>query len=154
MCAILDANVVHEVFGSSRPTAGKGFFDWIDVGRGHLVVGGKLHKELTRHSRFYKWAQRARQSGRLRLANDGKVDARTEELRRDEACKSDDPHIIALAQVERVRLLYSNDRDLQRDFRNKALIDNPRGSVYTTRVNKEFTPDHKKLLQRVYCSLP
>ena len=33
MCAILDNDVVHEVFRQDRPAAGKAFFDWIDSGR-------------------------------------------------------------------------------------------------------------------------
>ena len=42
MCAIVDANVAYEVFGSDRPPAGKRFFDWQSSPRGQLVVGGKL----------------------------------------------------------------------------------------------------------------
>lgn len=159
MCVILDANVVHEVFGSNRPPAGKGFFDWINKGKkeAHLVVGGKLGEELVKGSyRFKKWAQQAQLSGRhlvrLQRDEDDEVDARTEELRRDEACKSDDPHIIALAQIRRVRLLYSNDVALQGDFKNKALIDNPRGKVYTTLNREEFTSVHKGLLDGAFCS--
>lgn len=155
MCAILDANVVHEVFGFNRPPAGEKFYNWIDTGSGHLVVGGKLGQELDKGSpRFRESAKRWKQSGRLIQVDDGKVNTRTEELRRADACKSDDPHIIALAQIGRVRLLYSNDKDLQKDFRNKALIDNPRGKVYTTLCRKEFMPVHKRLLEKAFCSRP
>jgi len=149
MYAILDANVVHEVFGFNQPPAGEKFYNWIDTGSGHLVIGGKLRKELYEGSpRFKKWAEEAQKAGRLRREDDGKVNTRTEELCRGKACKSDDPHIIALAQIGRVRLLYSNDRDLQKDFRNRALIDNPRGRVYSTLKHKEFTRDHRRLLQK------
>ena len=159
MCVILDANVVHEVFGSKRPPAGKGFFDWINTGKksAHLVVGGKLGEELGKGPDDFKtWAREAQLSGRhlVRLQRDknDEVNARTEQLQRDEACKSDDPHIIALAQIGRVRLLYSNDMDLQKDFGDKALINNPRGKVYTTLRRKEFTRDHRKLLEKAFCS--
>ena len=163
MCAILDANVVHEVFGSNRPPAGKEFFDWINTRKknAHLVVGGKLDDELDKGpSGFKTWAkglQELRRSGclkRLKRAEEDEVDAKTELLRRDELCKSDDPHIIALAQIGRVRLLYSNDMDLQKDFGDRALIDNPRGKVYTTLRRKEFTPDHRRLLEKAFCSRP
>ena len=161
MCAILDANVVHEVFGSNPPPAGKEFFDWINTRKknAHLVVGGKLDKELDKGSSGFKtWANRLRElrrSGclkRLKPAEEDEVDAKTEQLRRDNACKSDDPHIIALAQIGRVRLLYSNDMDLRKDFQNRALIDNPRGKVYSTLKRKEFTRDHRKLLEKAFCS--
>ena len=149
MCGILDANVSSEVFGSNRPQAGKGFFDWINSGGGRLVVGGKLLVELdTSSAAFRDWALQARLSGRLREENRRVVDTRTRELQRDGEFKSNDPHVLALAQVSDVRLLYTNDGDLQQDFRDKNLIDNPRGKVYSTRVNQSFTPTHKRLLSR------
>ena len=48
-CA-LDTNDASEVFGCNRPPAGIGFFDWINTGNGHLVVGGRLLVELDRGS--------------------------------------------------------------------------------------------------------
>lgn len=148
MCAILDANVVHEVFGSSRPEAGVQFFQWLSTGRGRLVSGGKLHKELNKTVGFRKWAVQASLAGRMRIENEHEVDTRTEHLKAQGGYKSDDPHILALAQVSDARLLYSNDADLQQDFGNKNFIDNPRGKVYSTRVNSSFTTTHRNLLRR------
>ena len=149
MCAILDANVSSEVFGHNRPQAGKGFFDWINSGSGRLVVGGKLLDELKRSSEgFRTWAVQARLAGRMTEENKREVGTRTAELQRGGEYKSDDLHILALAQVSEVRLLYSNDGDLQQDFGNKRLIDNPRGKVYSTRKNTSFTTTHKSLLGR------
>ena len=149
MCAILDANVSSEVIGHNRPQAGKGFFDWINSGSGRLVVGGKLYDELKRSSEgFRNWAVQARLAGRLREENKRKVNTTTREIQREGECKSNDPHVLALAQVSDVRLLYSNDGDLQQDFGNKSLIDNPRGKVYSTRQTKSYTTTHKSLLRR------
>lgn len=147
MCAILDANVVAEVFGANQPPAGKGFFDWVSTGGGRLVVGGKLRGELQRSSDgFREWAVRAAQYGRIIIKSDDDVNARTAELQAEAALRSDDPHVIALAQVSGSRLLYSNDRALQQDFKNMALIDNPRGSVYSTLRSKKFTRSRKQQL--------
>jgi hypothetical protein len=44
-------------------------------------------------------------------------------------CKSDDPHIIALAQISGARLLCSHDEGLGEDFTNVKLF-KPRGKVY------------------------
>ena len=149
MCAIVDANVVAEVFGSARPAAGEAFFRWLNDGKGTLVVGGQLRNELNAASQnFRQWARDALLSGIMKSINDAKVDGKTRQIMAAGACKSDDPHIIALAQVGGARLLYSNDADLHQDFRDKNLVDNPRGSVYSTRVNKDFTPTHQRLLQR------
>ncbi len=65
MCAILDANVVHEVFGRYGTEAGKEFLYWINRGRGRLVVGGKLLQELGKGSgNFKKWARNAQATGK------------------------------------------------------------------------------------------
>ena len=127
MCAIVDANVANEVFGDIRPAAGKAFFDWIDKGNGRLVAGGKLKIELAMVGKFKEWALEANRSGRLKSRDDTEVDRKTLELESQRAHKSNDPHIIALAQVSGARLLYSNDLDLHQDFKNKKLIQNPRG---------------------------
>ena len=49
MCAIVDANVAGEVFGENKPPAGKEFYNWLNTGRGQLVVGGKLLVELNKN---------------------------------------------------------------------------------------------------------
>ena len=148
MCAIVDANVASEVFGSKPPPAGKKFFEWLDKGSGRLVVGGKLLEELEKSSAdFIYWGRGALLAGRMRIVNKREVDARTEQIQRENKIRSDDPHVIALAQVSGARLLYSNDGDLQKDFRNEKLIDDPRGNVYSTRRDKNFQRSHDGLLK-------
>ena len=147
MCAILDANAVGQVFGTDRPAAGQAFFRWIDSGPGRLVVGGRLRRELDRSSRdFRKWRLQAVLAGRIALLNDEAVDGRARALEQRNACRSDDPHVVAAAQVGGARLLYTNDADLQADFGDKALIDRPRGKVYSTRNHDGLTPAHRRLL--------
>ena len=145
MCAIVDANVAPEVFGHDRPAAGSEFFKWINREGGRLVAGGRLLEELER-TVAREWVRQAMIAGRIRAEDNSEVDARAAELR--DSCISDDPHVIALAQVSGARLLYSNDQDLHRDFRNKRLIDGPRGSVYSTRDDKGFRDRHRRLLRR------
>ena len=82
----------------------------------------------------------------MRTVNADQVNAKAEELKNE--CVSDDQHIIALAQISGARLLYSHDGDLQEDFRNKELIDRPRGKVYSTKKTKNFTSAHRGLLGR------
>ena len=149
MCAIIDANVAREVFGKDAPPAGVGFRNWINEGNGRLVVGGLLMSELERSSKgFTEWADQAQQSGKMRVVNSGEIAVKAETLRESGLCRSNDHHIIALAQVSGARLLYSNDQNLHRDFRNKRLIDNPRGSVYSTLRSKDFTRDRQRQLRR------
>lgn len=148
MCAIVDANVASEVFGASLPLAGEKFFEWLNKGSGRLVVGGKLLEELEKSSAdFIYWGREALRAGRMRIVSKGEVDARTEQIQREGKISSDDPHVIALAQVSGARLLYSNDGDLQKDFGNGELIDDPRGKVYSTRRDKSFLRSHDRLLK-------
>ena len=81
MCAIIDANIVAEVFGDQRPEAGEEFFKWIDAGKGVLIVGGKLYLELARASaRFNRWAQAALLAGRMIREDESKVNARERQI--------------------------------------------------------------------------
>lgn len=145
MCAIVDADVAREVFGHDRPATGVEFFKWINQEGGRLVTGGKLLEELERTS-ARDWMRQAMLSGFVWNVDAAEVDARTEELR--DSCISNDPHVIALAQVSGARLLYSNDGSLHQDFGNKGLIDAPRGKVYSTRDDKSFRDHHRRLLRR------
>ena len=146
MCAIIDANVADEVFGSNRPEAGVEFFKWIST-RGRLVVGGKLLEELNRTS-AREWARQALNAGLIRNVGEGDVNARTKKIQNESIYNSDDPHVLALAQISGARLLYSNDPGLQDDFKNKSLINYPRGKVYSTRKHRRFENSHKHLLKR------
>lgn len=148
MCAILDNDVVHKVFGRNRPAAGKAFFDWIDSGGGRLVGGGRLFEELARNEKFRAWWQEATASGRVERVNDEEVEAETVRLAEQKACLSNDEHVIALAVIGGARLLYSNDRKLQCDF--KRLIDQPR-KVYSTLRSDAFTKKKEKLLAESSC---
>ena len=148
MCAIVDANVANEVFGPKPTPAGDRFFSWITKGSKRLVVGGKLLEELEKGSPCFRdWASQAGQSGKMKIMNNSEVQARTEQIKRQGLHKSDDPHILAVAQLSGTRLLYSNDGKLQQDFKNTKLID-PRGSIYSTQKKKELTGGHKRLLGR------
>ena len=148
MCAIVDANVISEVFGSNLPPAGEKFFDWLNKGSGLLIVGGKLLEELEQGSAdFRRWGKEAQLAGKMRIVNESEVDARTEQIQSEGSIRSDDPHVIALAQVSRARLLYSNDGNLQQDFKTKKLIDDPRGKVYSTSGDGSFQRSHDRLLK-------
>lgn len=148
MCAILDANVVGQVFGQNRPPAAEHFLEWLSGPRGELVVGGRLHLELGVHGRFLRWFATAIKFRNARTVMDAKVDNRATELRREGICKSDDPHVLALALVSGARLLYSNDPDLIEDFKNPKIISDPRGKVYTTARDDNITRVHRRLLAR------
>jgi len=154
MCAIIDANAAGLVFTSrtteaENESASKRFFDWVDSGPGSLVAGGGLLNELDKVSNFQKWRKRAVSAGRIRILDGDDVNQKADQVALH--CKSDDPHVIAVALIGNARFLYSNDDDLQKDFRNPKLVNNPRGSVYSTRRSNNFTQNHRRLLTRNQC---
>jgi len=148
MCAILDANASWEVFGDDGTEAVRKFFDWLNSGRGVLVVGGKLWEELGQNTNMQEWARQAILSGRINVKDNRQVSMQAAHVSQSGSVESNDPHMLALAQVGGARLLYSNDEALQRDFKKKALIDNPRGKIYSTRATKSFGSSHRGLLVR------
>ena len=147
MCAIVDANVAGEIFGENRSPAGKAFFDWVSKGHGRIVAGGKLLEELNK-TRARGWVREAINSGRIRRVKASDVEDLENQLRLRQICRSNDPHVIALAILSGARLLYSNDENLQNDFKTKNLIDHPRGKIYTTLGSKDTTATHRNLLKR------
>ena len=153
MCGIVDAQVAHEVFGPEPSPAGREFYEWVDKAHGRLVVGGKLLEELEAGSPgFREWSKQAVLAGLVTMLDERKVDERTERIEQDGQHRSNDPHVLALAQLSRARLLFTNDKQLEQDFGDKALIDGPRGRVYHTRDirapndNKQFSSTHRRLL--------
>lgn len=148
MCAIVDANVVHEVFSARRTPAGSKFLEWVEKGKGRIVVGGRLGQELNSVEYFRVWADIALNMGWMNGFPWHEVSRRKARLQKTGGFISNDPDILALAQISGARLLFSNDEKLQKDFRNKRLIDNPRGTVYTTRRSHEFTSTHRRILNK------
>lgn len=148
MCAIVDANVSHEVFGGSeRPEAGKRFAEWLERGN-KLVVGGKLLRELSARNEFVKWLRSALRTGRaVRIADDA-VDQEVARIAPERNWESNDLHVIALAQLSGTRLLFTNDQALQKDFR--AI----NGRNYSTRERKDIRDSHKRLLRSNTCFGP
>ncbi|MCE2463042.1 MAG: hypothetical protein J4F46_03880 [Dehalococcoidia bacterium] len=72
------------------------------------------------------------------------MDDETRAVLADGVCRSDDPHVIALARISGTRLLYTNDNDLEGDFRKLIR----RGIVFTTKQDpqRQITKEHQSLL--------
>ena len=130
MCAILDNSVRDIVFGSNPTDAAKSFRKWVEDKKIPLVVGGHLKTELSGNKLVKVWLLEAARQGIVRLIDDGKVKAKTESLKQNSSCQSNDEHVIALAKVSGARLLYANDTKLEEDFLDKKLINKPKGVVY------------------------
>ena len=148
MCCIIDADEANRIFHYPMPPktqAAGAFIRWLKYGRGKLVLGGKLRKELN-ITLAKDWLAEASRSGRIIQINDRQVQEATDALIEAGGYKSTDPHVIALAQVSGARLLYSNDGRLHQDFTNPDLVNNPPGKVYSTRESTRMTRRKRLLL--------
>ena len=152
MCAIVDANVRDQVFGGGQTDAGKFFLDWLlRPGGGTLALGGKLRNELSdngRNLRFMNTYRQLRLDGRVQEIPDGQVEAETMVVEALPTYRSNDAHVLALARLSGARLLFANDRDLCDDFKDRRIVNNPRGKVYTTSMRSSVTRVHRSLLAR------
>jgi hypothetical protein len=130
MCVIIDANLAAAVFAQSPDEDFRPVLDWLFDKDGRLVSGGKLTQELYKIKAARRSLRTLNQAGRAILVPDREVSKEEEWGVATGLCKSDDPHIIALARTSGARTLCSWDGDLHQDFKNRKLISNPRGTVY------------------------
>lgn len=157
MCAIVDASVCGEIFGENRNAASRYFLDWLTNGSGRLVMGGKLKAELL-HRGLDEWLREALRAGRVFEQQDERINQETLAIQRDGQCRSDDPHVLALARISGARLLYTNDYALQEDFADPGILSGQeRGRIYTTVAGRRQPRDqqggrlrdtHRRLLRR------
>lgn len=149
MCLIVDNSIRDRVFFKSDDDD---FRDLHSCFKGNLrplviiIYGGQLRREYLQRKDMIEQLAELDRKGQARIIKDAEVDKETMLVKASRLCRSNDAHIIALARVARVRLLAADDNRLKRDFKNKALIDDPRGKVYDRR-------NHDALL-REFCASP
>jgi hypothetical protein len=139
MCLIIDANLTHQILTQPPDDDFKPVLDWLTLPsqNGQLVTGGKAADELLKMGAPRRFIRALAQAGRLRLIPKASVYAEQAIVLATDLCKSDDPHIIALARVSGARVLCSYDKALHADFKNPNLVSKPRGKIY-----QNATPRH------------
>ncbi len=127
MCLIVDANAASLCLGQPGPVR-----NWLfgRKNRPRLVTGGRLREELAQVAEVRKALVELERAGRLRSAEAALLRKQEVRLRSERLCRSNDAHVLALALVTGARTLATFDEALSSDFRNRRIIDKPRGSVY------------------------
>ncbi len=135
MCLIIDANLCSVVLKKTGDISFKKLRETIFSNRLTLIHGGKLTKEYDVAGVLGVIALLA-QSGRAIKVSEALIEA--ELVKIESLCTSNDDHVIALARADRhrARVLCTNDQALRTDFKNKALIDSPRGTIYSPTRHK------------------
>ena len=137
MCLILDTNR-YGLFLDPTNEDMKPVRNWVGKKNGKIAYSpvGKMKDELKKFPKMRKQFEQYSRAGKLKNFPVEAVKQRKESL---PSLRSDDPDIIALAQVSGVRLLVSSDKNLNSDF--KTIV---RGKIYQTR-------SHKHLLHNGLC---
>lgn len=130
MCLIVDTNRSHILFGQPASENAQPIWDWLRAD-GIIIYGGRLASELARTPHALRVLAELSRSGRAKLEEEKLVQEKEEEVAASGCCRSDDPHIIALARASGARVLFTEDRDLMRDFQNLELL-RPKGKIYRT----------------------
>ncbi len=139
MCIIIDSTIFGEF--NKNSTEIKPVKDWMKKS-GKIVYGnaGRLKIELHRSTKMLKLFADYRKQGKLKLIGSEVIDDKSRALNQH-TLRSNDRHIIALAQASMVRVLVtSGDHRLINDF--KRLIQG--GKVYMKK-------SHKHLLKQDLC---
>ncbi len=129
MCVIVDASVVGLVFPNPHRAEYRPFWDWLEKRGGILVYGGRLATsgELKCATRLLV---RLKQAGQAYECPKADVDREERVVKKMGLCKSNDPHVIALARVSGARVLCAEDHALEADFKNQFLVPTPKGKIY------------------------
>ena len=137
MCLILDTNR-YGLFLDPNNEDMEPVREWIDKKNGKIAYApiGKMRDELEKYPKMRRQFEQYRRADKLKNIP---VEIIEERKNRLPPLRSDDPDIIALAQVSEVKLLISDDENLHADF--KTIV---RGKIYQTR-------SHKRLLRNDLC---
>ncbi len=135
MCAIVDANFVSDLHVADSRAVVK----WLSRNQVRVAVGGLLLNEL-RKTKFRDWLREAGLNALLYRVDSAKVETVATDLQG--RCRSNDHHVVALAQVSGARLLCSRDQALQADFKN--LIS--RGKVFPWREDRTLGSAQRRFM--------
>ena len=124
---IVDANVLGMFLLQPKNPDTAPIHEWLQRGWGSIVysAGGRFETDIVSRNRE-RLAGLVR-AGRARLVPWERVEPHQAGFGN---IRSDDPHVLALARAADVRLLYTRDRRLRRDFRDRQLIG---GAIYRDR---------------------
>ena len=142
MCIIIDANVTGDLQPPSDDA--KPIMDSIRQRRVLLVVGGRNTRELSINQKIGQWLRGLIRANVARVIPASDIKREEQILLELGQHQSNDVHVLALARASGARLLFSRDAALGQDFKNKTLMDAPRGSVYKQR-------SHAHLLRSAAC---
>lgn len=144
MCIIIDTNQIGKFFNQPEHEDMKPVHRWIrTTGRLLYSTGDKFEQELKNSAKSL--LQELSRAGHAVHVSDRSVSEEANRLRDSNLeIKSKDYHVLALARVTKSVLLFTGDRKLHTDFKNREIIPTKGGTIYQNK-------SHKGLLERSAC---
>lgn len=135
-CIIVDASKFKEFFNSTNKDS-EPVRKWLNNG-GKLIYStcGKFAQDFSKHKKKIMLKNYVR-DGKAFLVPCKRFIAQEQYFKNCKLLKSNDPHILALAKYTGARLLYTEDPDLIKDFKNLELL-RPKGKIYSRRSNADL----------------
>lgn len=133
MCLIIDADVSKALQPPSADA--QPILDAIKQRKVTLVTGGKNTRELYKKAAIGRWIAGLVRANVVRVIPQADIEKEKLLLPTLGKLRSNDSHVIALARASGARLLFSEDKNLGRDFKNRIFIDRPGGFVYKNRTH-------------------
>ena len=145
MCIIVDANRLGNFLAEPADKDAAPIREWLNRKGGSILysTGGEFAQELGKKAKTK--LQNYSRAGKAKLFPASKFEQDLRDLQAQGGLRSNDPHILALARASGARLLYTRDRDLITDFKDRRFIDKPRGKIYSGAANAN-------LLTRLVCT--
>jgi predicted nucleic acid-binding protein len=144
MCIIIDTNQLSNCFGDKPTKAARPVMQWVRKRSGCIVYGGKQQIEEIKKVRAAVVRLAELKIDGLAIEIDKSKIAEEAKKIRNLPRASNDLHILALARASGAKLLFSMDKKLGQDFKNRKLV-KVRGSVYQGRE------EHRNLLKPSAC---
>ncbi|XUU59850.1 hypothetical protein ACRAQ6_09745 [Erythrobacter sp. HA6-11] len=148
MCIIIDANQAGELARANKPYI-QLVLKWIESG-GAIVSGGHLETELIEHSEMANLLTQLSRSGQLRRIARERIVDRAALIAA--ACKSNDPHVVALAIEAGTNVIVTQDKNLISDLKNLELVGRRRRILKENSAQPNRTRHIPPLLQSANCT--
>lgn len=138
MCIIVDTDRLGIFLSDPIAEDAVPIHEWLKKGAGKLVysTSGKFSAEVRGPSKR-RLAEHYR-AGRATAIPEREFHSDEQQLRKNSAVRSNDSHVLALAKYSGARILYTGDGKLMQDFKDKRLIDEPRGKIYSGKQNADL----------------
>lgn len=145
MCIVIDTNRLPEFLKNPEHEDMQPLHRWLArVGRIVYSMGDKFSTELSENAK--QKLEEFSRSGQAIAIADEEVVYEARKLREgDLSIKSKDHHVLALARLSNTRLLFTRDKKLHQDIKNREIIPF-QGSIYQDK-------SHRHLLTRTICSV-